>query len=152
MALEADARRGEVVAGLFLAACGAGISVLAWQMPLGQFGSPGPGFAPFALGLVLAGLGVGCALRGWRKADGIPVVLGEPRVLVCIGALVACAALWTRLGFAPSSALFLTVLFRTLARSSWPKALLAGVLAAGATSVLFEEVLGVALPAGFLHF
>jgi putative tricarboxylic transport membrane protein len=146
------ARRGEAGAGLVLAAIGAGLAALSWPLPVGEVGNPGAGFAPLALGLALVLLGLACALRGWRQAEGAAIVLGEPKALICLGALFAAALLWRPAGFLVAGGLLLTVLFAALARLRWWKAVLAALASALVARLVFERLLGVALPAGLLPF
>jgi putative tricarboxylic transport membrane protein len=150
MAVRVDASQGEAAVGLVLAAVGAALVYFAVGMPLGTVRAPGPGFAPLALGVFLALVGLACAVRGWRQPAIEPVVLGETKVLVCLALLAAGIVAWTTLGYLPTSAAFLTISFRVFARISWVRAFAIGVVSAVIIWVIFEKALGVPLPGGVL--
>ncbi len=59
-------------AGVMFASIGAVFAVIAWDYKLGTAARMGPGFFPFYLGLLLAGLGIAIAIGGMRS-DGLKV-------------------------------------------------------------------------------
>ena len=142
---------GDAVTGLVIALAGAVFAVLAWPMPRGDVGNPGTGFLPFVLGLLLVLLGLACALRALRTRDGqAAVALGGRKTLICILALAGAVLAFIPLGFLPTTAIFLTVLFATLAGISWPRAALSALAASVVLWLVFQTALGLGLPAGVM--
>jgi putative tricarboxylic transport membrane protein len=139
---------GDALVGLALAGGGAVLVALSWPIPRGEIGNPGPGFLPLVLGLVLVGLGIGCAVRAWRAHVGAGVVLAERKALVCVVALFGAALAFVPVGFVPTMAIFLAVLFGMLASMPWWRAALAGCVASVAVWFVFERLLGLGLPVG----
>jgi putative tricarboxylic transport membrane protein len=141
---------GDALTGLALAFGGAVFTVLAWPIPRGEIGNPGPGFLPLVLGLALVALGLGCAMRAWRARDAAPVMLAEKKAVICVIALFGAALAFVPLGFVPTMAVFLAVLFGVLAGMRWWVAALAGCVASVAVWFVFNYLLGLGLPAGVL--
>ena len=141
---------GDGVTGAVLAAAGAIFAVLAWPIPRGEIGSPGPGFLPFVLGLFLVALGVVCASRALRLRDASRVALAERKAVICVLALAGAALGFIPLGFIPTTALFLAVLFAVLAGLAWWVAPICAVLASVILWLVFDRALGLGLPAGIL--
>ncbi|NVO16768.1 MAG: tripartite tricarboxylate transporter TctB family protein [Rhodoplanes sp.] len=145
-------RAGDAAVGLALAAGGIALAILAWPIPRGEIGNPGPGFMPFVLGLLLIGLGLVCAIRALREHDTTMVVLANRKSAVCLVALAAAALAFIPVGFVPTVAVFLTVLFGVLAEKPWWRAAIYGCGASVALFVVFEQLLGLGLPAGIWPF
>ncbi|MDQ2081535.1 tripartite tricarboxylate transporter TctB family protein [Xanthobacteraceae bacterium Astr-EGSB] len=143
---------GDALVGLALAGGGAVLVALSLPIPRGEIGNPGPGFLPLVLGLVLVGLGIGCAVRAWRAHVGAGVVLAERKAVVCVVALFGAALAFVPFGFVPTMAIFLAVLFGVLASMPWWRAALAGGVASIAVWFWFERLLGLSLPAGVVGF
>jgi putative tricarboxylic transport membrane protein len=139
---------GDALVGLALAGGGAFLVTLSWPIPRGEIGNPGPGFLPLVLGLGLVGLGTGCAVRAWRAHAGAGVMLAERKAVVCVVALFGAALAFVPVGFVPTMAVFLAVLFGVLASMPWWRAAFAGCVASIAVWFWFERLLGLGLPAG----
>ncbi len=147
--------RGQVTSWIGEAACGAVLTVtglaFAWgagRMQMVDDGVPGPGMAPFFLGVMLAGLGVmigGAAVI--RRARDVVVVL-ERETALAIFLLFTAVITFERAGYVTSTFLFLWSGFVLIGREPpLPAALFAGS-ATMLTWALFVKALGVALPAG----
>ncbi len=141
---------GDAATGLGLSALGVVFVVLSLPIPRGEVRSPGPGFMPLVMGVALTILGAASAARAWRARSAAAVPLGNRKVLLCVVALTASALFLQPLGFLPTTALFLAVLFRALGPASWWKALTVAAASAIGLWLLFDRVLGVLLPAGVL--
>ncbi len=141
---------GDAATGLGLAALGVSFVVLSLPIPRGEVRSPGPGFMPLVMGAALTVLGAASAARAWRARSASAVPIGNRKVLLCVVALTASALLLQPLGFLPTMALFLAVLFRALGPAPWWKAVTVAVVAAIGLWFLFDRVLGVLLPPGVL--
>ncbi|MFL9828248.1 tripartite tricarboxylate transporter TctB family protein [Rhodoplanes sp. SY1] len=143
---------GDAAVGLALALGGVTLAVLAWPIPRGSLGNPGPGFMPFVLGLALVLLGLACAVRALREHDGAAVVLVNRKTAVCLAMLLAAALAFIPVGFVPTVAVMLSVLFAVLGGQPWWRAVLFGCGASLALDVVFEQLLGLGLPAGVWPF
>ncbi len=141
---------GDALIGLALAAGGAVLAALAWPIPRGEVGNPGPGFLPLALAILLVALGIGCVLRAAMARESRAVTLAERKAVICIAALAGAALGFVPLGFVPTVAAFLAVLFAVLARLRWWTAAPAGCAASLALWLVFDKALGLALPMGVL--
>jgi putative tricarboxylic transport membrane protein len=114
-------------------------------------GGPGTRFLPVLLGLIVAVLGAGIALRpGKPEAGETPAPGGMGRVAWTLGALVAYVFAMGRVGFLLATVPFLTVLFLVYGERRWPVVLAVALGATGATYALFAVWLGVPLPPGIL--
>lgn len=151
--------RGEVASWAGEAACGAVLAVtglaFAWgagRMQMVDEGVPGPGMAPFFLGVMLAGLGAmisGAAIIR-RARDAVLVLVLDRETLLAIFLLSTAVIMFERIGYAVSTFLFLWSSFVLIGREPLlPAALFAGT-ATILTWALFVKALGVALPIGIL--
>lgn len=136
-------------AGVALAALGVWVTVGAAAYPFGSLAEPGPGFLPFALGIMLAACGAVLALAAAFAAPARPITFSDlPHAAVVLIVLAAAALGMERLGFRTLVVLmllfFLLVLERRRARIAVPLAL---ALAFGAF-YLINDVLRVPLPVG----
>jgi hypothetical protein len=131
------------------------ISFQASRYPFGTVSKVGPGFLPFYLGLVLAGLSVILLLKAMLAPDPeeakAPLTMGKMlRVISVFFSMVAYAFLLSRLGFPITTFIFTLVLFKFAESYRWVPA----VLGALATAVVNYFVFGVWLqcqfPAGWL--
>jgi putative tricarboxylic transport membrane protein len=142
---------GDALTGTALALAGAVFAALAWPIPQGDVGNPGPGFLPFVLGVMLVVLGLLCAARAYRhRAGSASVTLVTSKAFICLAALAAAAVAFIPLGFLPTVAIFLTILFRVLAGSGWVFSASTAVAATVVLWLFFDRLLGLGLPAGIV--
>ncbi len=144
-----EARRAlrDILAGAIFIAFGLGFGIGALGYELGQPFRMGPGYFPFALGLILVGFGIMVIVKGFIGGEGEPIGTFEWRS----GALIAAAVIFFGLtirGLGVVGALFGASLLSGLARpeTSWREAL---VIAAGLTVlsvVIFIVALQLRLP------
>jgi hypothetical protein len=147
VALEVRPRRGEAAVALALLAVATGVLVAAARMPRGTVALPGPGFYPGAVAVLLGTAALVLLARARRDAgEEDRVALGHGPVLVILGGLAGVALLFERIGFLPTMAGFLLLLFRTLSPLGWGRSAAAAVAAALAAWLFFERLLGVTLP------
>lgn len=115
---------------------------------------PGEGFFPLLLTGALALLaaiqlvGRGRPRGPWTTPEGVVSGADRTAFLVYVGATVAFALVFMRLGLLLSVALFMLVTVRFAERRGWARAGLAGALSALALYVVFGRLLGVPFPAG----
>jgi hypothetical protein len=136
-------------AGIVIALLGVYVAIGAREYPFGTVAEPGPGFVPFALGLLLAALGVVIALGGrYCGAERAPSFHDLPHALVILGVLASAALAMERLGFRFTVAAMLLFLLGAVERRPlWAVLAMALAVAFGAFH-LVNDVLRVPLPVG----
>jgi putative tricarboxylic transport membrane protein len=149
-------RRAQVSLGqLGLAALGLYVTIEAHSLGLWTDLGPGPGLLPLLLGIALLGLTAAWAVqtilaRRRSADDGDDHHAGEwldgTYVVGILGGLILLAALMDLLGFQISMALFLFVELMWLGRQRWWLSAVVALVASIGTFVVFDRVLGVALP------
>jgi putative tricarboxylic transport membrane protein len=149
-------RRAQVPLGqLGLAALGLYVTIEAESLGLWTDLGPGPGLLPLLLGIALLGLTAAWVVQtilarrqGAGEVDEHPAGerLDGPYVIGIIGGLILLAALMDLLGFQISMALFLFIELIWLGRQRWWLSAIVALVASIGTFVLFDRVLGVALP------
>ena len=132
-----------------------------FSLKLGILISPGAGFMPFLCGIALIVLGI-----VWRiqtmifrssikvKYGGVPSAevkaapLGASRIKLCLAFVVTViyASLFERIGFFPSTLLFMLGWQMVVERQRWLKAIIITILSAVAMYTLFKFLLRVELP------
>jgi hypothetical protein len=117
------------------------------QMPLDTMSLPGPGVFPLAMGAALA-ITAAALLVGYvlRPEPGEHLRLGHGYVAVALLAIGGMAELIERTGYLISATLFLFVLLASISKLGWWRAGIAAFAAALVSQLLFQNVLGVALP------
>lgn len=128
-----------------------------WQslsVPIGSFGTPGPGFLPLLVGIILALLS--CLLwidANLTRTSAPPVAFFPERgrwlsVLLTVGALAAYGLLIEFLGFIICTFLLLLFLFRFIGGQKWWLVFTETILVTFATHIIFKVALKVQLPGG----
>jgi putative tricarboxylic transport membrane protein len=143
-----------VSAGLALA--GAFFALQARRMSLGPDPTaPGPGAAPFWLGLVMVacGLALGFATLVSKQPDDT-VASDEPhgqrKTMISLALLAGCVVLFEPLGFMLSTFAFLAIGFVWLGDAPARTALPAAAIATTGLWLIFTKLLGVGLPYGLI--
>jgi hypothetical protein len=148
-------RRAQVPLGqLGLAALGLYVTIEAQSLGLWTDLGPGPGLLPLVLGIALLGLTAVWVVQSILARRGAGEVdehhagerLDGPYVIGILGGLILLAALMDLLGFQISMALFLFIELMWLGRQRWWLSAIVALVASIGTFVLFDRVLGVALP------
>jgi len=145
-------RRGGLWTAAILALIGIGFASEALKLTFGNLDLPGPGFFPFALGLLLVALSVAVfiiALQEPREAAKIEI--GHGPVLITMAAMVATTALFERAGAFLSLGGFMLVMLLMVARVRIIPAILSSVISMLVVWYAFKVLLGVQLPAGPLE-
>ena len=143
-------RLGETVVALALLATAAFFIWYAALLPFGRVGQPGPGFFPFALGIVLAGLALAVLVRTLqgRGGEAETIFLGHRDVLVAMLAMAGLAAAFERVDSYVALGAFAAVLLLFVARTAIWRAVLGAALGMVAVWLFFGLALGVRLPGG----
>jgi len=145
----ARVQRRDFVGGVFLILLGAGFALAAQRYPFGSLARFGPGFFPFWLGIVLAGLGgllAASALLG-REGDEPGFATIDARSLAAvIGGVVVFGFVLTRLGLLLS--VVILVLMSSLGSRDlrWPSTIAAAALLAAGCCAVFVYGLGLTVP------
>lgn len=141
-----DVRKGErVIAGL-LCLLGGYVFWAAMGMPVGTFDTPGPGFFPRIVGLLLALSSIGIFFRRGEAEPDPTFSLRE--VAGCALILIVTAMLFKLLGALVSLGLMVFAMTALLGRASWWKAAAFGLGMSLFTWLVFMKLLGVQLPGG----
>lgn len=131
-----------------------GYLAAAVRMPIGNFSSPGPGFFPVVVGVLVAALSGALLLQAEpRSGPGtapavFPSGAAATRVVGVWLAVAAYAALVSTLGHALLATLVSVAILRVLGMRRWRDALLLAALLAGGSYLAFTLLLGVPLPDG----
>jgi putative tricarboxylic transport membrane protein len=117
---------------------------------------PGPGFFPFWLAILFAGLALimlGQAIFARsdpRPADFFATRTGYLRIAAIVGSLAGTVLLLDPLGFRLTTLAFYLVLLNVLSRQSWLVTLVIAVAGSFGVYYVFAEVLRIPLPVGLL--
>ena len=145
-------RRGGLWVAAILALAGAGFATQALTMTFGNLDLPGPGFFPFALGLLLIALSVAIFIMVFQEPRAAPKVeMGHSPVLIALVAMSIAAGLFERAGAFLSLGGFTLVMLILVARVRIIPAVLASVIGMLVIWYVFKVLLGVQLPAGPLE-
>jgi len=141
--------------GLSIAVC-----IRSYDLGLGSFHNPGPGFLFFWTAIVLGGLSVLILLQSLRSGPEVPKE-GEGyafqnvhwiKIVSIIFSILLYGFFLERLGFLLSTVLLIAFLLRSIEAKKWYVVILVSVASALSSYVLFELLLQSRLPAGFLGF
>ena len=146
--------------GIFLAV-GIGYEVMALSMPLGGFGSPGPGLYPLIVGAALILTSAACLIQNLVSTEPVassiegtePAVAGRgaPRkAWLLIAALIFYAVALKPLGFPVALTLLLIASIRIFGYRNWLSNFAIAVLLTVIAYVVFIVWLKVPLPLGIL--
>jgi hypothetical protein len=156
-------QRVETLVAVALTAFGLAVAYYAREhLKLGHFISPGAGFIPFAVGIILAALGVAWFVAVLLAGRGrLPETGGGPgadqpapegtmlsRFVPGVLLIVAYAWLFERAGFFLSTLLFMVSWQKVVERESWLKTALIAIVCSGAMWALFSFLLKGVLPTG----
>jgi hypothetical protein len=144
-------RGGQLTAGV-LGLIGAIFAGASLKLPFGDFALPGPGFLPFALGLVLIALSVAILVMTLHEPSDAPrIEIGHAPVLIAFAGLIATAALFERLGAFLTLGGFTALMLILVARLRILPAVLSSAVGMLAVWYVFKVLLGVQLPVGPLR-
>lgn len=126
------------------------VAVASWGFGVGSPKSPGAGFWPLVIALVMAGLGLALALRPTPNARGEAGKSRWGKFGVSIATLLFYVAALEPLGYLSATAVMLLVQFRWVESRSWRTSIAVALTAAVASLILFRVLLKVSLPAGVI--
>jgi putative tricarboxylic transport membrane protein len=126
------------------------IGAASWGFGVGSPKSPGAGFWPLLIALVMIGLGVSLILRPTPSA--IPVA-GESRwgkFIISLGTLAFYIVALKPLGYLLATVVMLFVQLRWVESRSWKSSAAIAVLTAVISLLIFQVLLKVTLPEGVI--
>jgi hypothetical protein len=143
-----SARYGEICMAVALLATAI---FFVWQsalLPFGTVALPGPGFFPFALGIVLGLLGLAILWRSITSEEMEAVYLGHRDVLLVLAAMAGLAFAFERMDSYVAMGAFMAVLLLFVGHATPWKVAVGVILSMLAVWVFFQLGLGVRLPTG----
>jgi putative tricarboxylic transport membrane protein len=142
-------RTGGLVAAAVLGLVGAGFTIQSLTLTFGDVSLPGPGFFPFALGLLLIALSVAIFVMVLKEPRNVlQVEVGHAPVLISFVAMCLTAGLFERAGAFLSLGGFMLIMLVAVGRVRIIPAVLASVIGMLVVWYVFKVLLGVQLPAG----
>jgi drug/metabolite transporter (DMT)-like permease len=137
------------IAAAALAALGAYVAIAARDYPFGSVAQPGPGFIPFALGVMLAVCGMVMAIGAAFAPPERTITFRDlPHAAVILLVLVSAALGIERIGFRALVVLMLLFFLLVIERRSPFVAVPLALAVAFGTFHLINDVLRVPLPVG----
>ncbi len=147
--LRVSSRRGGIAAALVLFLTGLFFAWQALALDLGSIGLPGPGFFPFALGVLL--MGFAATIAGGavlHRAAGETIELGHRDVLIGLATLFGACVAFEPLGAYLTLGLFSAALLVLIGRVPIVVAGLSAIAGMIAVWYFFKVLLGLQLPDG----
>jgi len=137
-----------------------GLLVSYFSIPyqIGAINAPESGFLPFYIGLVICLLAIGVFVQGtssfkkgnkWKNPIA-NVMWGKP--LISMAAIVVYTLVLSWVGYIISTILLVGFLMRAIHPQKWGVVIIASIVTALTTHLVFKVWLGTQLPAGFLGF
>lgn len=126
------------------------VAIASWGFGVGSPKSPGAGFWPLVIAVVMAGLGLTLILRPTPNAGG---EAGESRwgkFGISLGTLLFYVAALEPLGYLLATAVMLLAQFRWVESRSWRTSIAIALAAAVVSLILFRVLLKVSLPTGVI--
>jgi putative tricarboxylic transport membrane protein len=143
--------RSDLLGSLFLFVVGTGAIIGAIRLTVGSPTEPQPGFFPFVAGVILIVFSTIIFLQGWLGRSKTQVVFGEvgrPAMLVAV--MIALVLVLDRLGYVIGTFIAAGLILRILGVKSWRALVMTSLCLSFGTYLLFDKLLGVDLPVGFL--
>ncbi len=152
-------KKADLITGVVLLVLSGFVIREAWLMPPSATFGPGSGFLPFWLGLILAVLAVILLATAWRRKatekDGVSLFPGTKALIAIgsvLGGLAAYITLIEVLGFLLDTFLYVAFLLGVVERERWQTTLLVAVATTGGLYLIFQVLLGIALPSNMFGF
>jgi len=131
--------------------------VESYRLKIGTINTPGPGFFPYSVGLVMLILSLVALLQWIRKKNDVEK---RPRqeplrwwnILIILAAITAYAFSLEKIGFLVNTFLFMCLLLKVVEPQSWKTAILGGLITAVAANLIFNVIFQAQIPPGILGF
>lgn len=151
-------KKADLITGCILLVLSGFVIRESWLMPPSATFGPGPGFLPFWMGVILAGLAVILLLTAWGRkvAPAEPPVFPGRKALTAVGLALLGLALYTvlmaPLGFLANTLLFVAFLMGVVQREKFKLTAGVAVLTTAGLYIVFHVLLGITLPRSPLGF
>lgn len=146
-------KNGDTWAGVFFLLLGMAVTIGSLQLPLGTPLDPQPGFFPLLAGIFLSGLSIVYLMVVFvkrKKGAGMRAFGAVWRPVSMISGLFIYSAILDPAGYVIATILLSVIILRILESKSWWKVAVISVAASIGSYALFDRIMGVTLPLGFL--
>ena len=130
------------------------LCIEAYRQDIGTIRYPGPGFFPFCVGLLMAGLSLIAILQSAGKyGQEEKRDHQEPfrwwNIVVILGAILVYALVLQTVGFLICTFLFVSLLLKVVEPQPWKATILGGLITAVSADIVFNLILQSQIPSGF---
>ncbi len=142
--------RANIIGGVAVFLLGIATTFFAWRLPYTMEFSPGPGFLPFWLGIIMSVSSLFVIAADLRNRDRGGTFFA-PETITCVKVLVLIVAIYLILpifGFPAGLALITAGGMRLMGKHSWLSCGITIVVTAVCIHYLFRQWLGIPLPEG----
>jgi len=145
-------KKADLITGCVLLAFSGFVIWESLRMPPSATFGPGPGFLPFWMGVIVAGLAAILFLTAWsRKMDPkAPPVFPGRKALTAVGLALLGLLLYTvlmePLGFLANTVLFVAFLMAVVQREGFKLTAAVALLTTSGLYIIFHLLLGITLP------
>lgn len=145
-----------LLSGVFFLACAIGLCIRAVHLGLGQVNDPGAGFTIFLAAGFLGLMSIVLVFSSiWLQKNGDKKELGTilwDKIGLILLSLIIYGIVLRRAGFVFSTFLLIAILLRLIELKKWYVTIIYGIAFSFGAYVVFELLLQVRLPKGFLGF
>ena len=133
------------------------LCIESYRLNIGEIRNPGPGFFPFCVGLVMAGLSLIAIIQSAGKYEREEKSEHqEPfrwwNIAIILAAILAYALVLETVGFLICTFLFVSLLLKVVEPQSWKATILGGLIMAVSADILFNLILQSQIPSGIFGF
>jgi hypothetical protein len=148
----------DIFSGLFCLLFGIYFTIGSYNLGLGEWGRPGPGYFPFGAGLLFGIFSIPVLVKALRRPPLNETSLQpservhwQNMALILLG-MLAYSLLLKRIGFVLCTFLLVILFIRVIAKERWSKSIMTALIVAVTFHLLFNILLNAQLPSGILKF
>jgi putative tricarboxylic transport membrane protein len=133
-----------------------------FRLPMGVMRDPGAGFFPLLIAVLIGLLAILALVEALREKQEPPATQVEApgsserfkwwNIAVILAALIAYALSLPTVGLLVNTFLFMLLLLKVIDPQTWTKSLVAAVITAVASELVFNVLLGAQIPKGIFGF
>ncbi len=146
----------DMIPAMFWMGLGIAVAVSSYRLRLGTLENPGPGLAPFLLGIMLSLCSLPILVRSFlvmmknEKGGDESIWSGIQfkKLIIVVASLLGYWMFLEKIGFILTTFLLLLILFKTMDSQKWRAVLVASILTVLVVFIVFVVVLRVELPSG----
>ena len=133
------------------------LCIESYRLNIGTIRYPGPGFFPFCVGLVMAGLSLIAIIQSVGKYEREEKSEHqEPfrwwNIAIILAAILVYALVLETVGFLICTFLFVSLLLKVVEPQSWKATILGGLIMAVSSDIVFNLILQSQIPSGIFGF